>query len=96
MIGYWKTTAPTPWFMPEKIMITHNSDATKYEHEIECAYQQLGVGGVEYPPNGIQNALTRQLANDLPKISVETNKRLQDWYSFLQFKRNLIRQKTYT
>jgi len=94
VIGYWKTTAPTPWFMPEKIMITHNSDATKYEHEIECAYQQLGVGGVEYPPNGIQNALTRQLANDLPKISVETNKRLQDWYSFLQFKRNLIRQKT--
>lgn len=94
VIGYWKTTAATPWFMPEKIMITHNSDATKYEHEIECAYQQLGVGGVEYPPNGIQNALTRQLANDLPKISVETNKRLQDWYSFLQFKRNLIRQKT--
>lgn len=95
VIGYWNTRTNSPWFTPEKIMITHNdSDATVYEHEITCAYQQLGVGGVEYPPNGIQNALTRQLANDLPKISVETNKRLQDWRAFLQFKRNLIRQKT--
>ena len=34
--------------------------------KLPCAYQQLGVGGVEYPPNGIKNALTRQLANDLP------------------------------
>ena len=97
VIGYWNTNpnVRSPWFTPEKIMITHNnSDATVYEHEIECAYQQLGIGGVNFPPNGTQNVLTRQLASDLPKISVETNKRLEDWRSFLNFKRNLIRQKT--
>lgn len=93
VIGYWNTKTNSPWFTPEKIMITHNDEnATVYEHEIECAYQQLGER--DYPDRNIQNVLTRQLANDLPKISVETNKRLQDWYSFLQFKRNLIRQKT--
>ncbi len=82
VIGYWNTKTNSPWFTPEKIMITHNyENATVYEHEIECAYQQLGER--DYPDRNVQNVLTRQLANDLPKISVETNKRLQDWYSFL-------------
>lgn len=93
VIGYWNLTTSSPWFTPEKIMITHNDiEATEYEHEIECAYKQLD--GDKFPDRNVPNVLNRQLANDLPKISVLTSERLNNWSSFLQFKRRLIRQKT--
>ncbi|UIP24173.1 DEAD/DEAH box helicase [Acinetobacter towneri] len=93
VIGYWNMTTNSPWFTPEKIMITHNDDEpTEYEHEIECSYQRLD--GDKFPDRNIPNVLNRQLANDLPKISVLTSERLENWNSFLQFKRRLIRQKT--
>lgn len=93
VIGYWNMTTNSPWFTPEKIIITHNNHGpTVYEHELECNYQKLEVD--EFPGRNIVNVLNRQLANDLPKISVLTNQRLKDWSSFLQFKRQLIQQKT--
>lgn len=93
VIGYWNTQVPSPVFAPERIIITHNDlEAASFEHEIEFVAQQIEDG--QYPPRGVQNILTTQLAQDLPKISVETNKRLQDWRGFLNFKRRLIRQKT--
>ena len=93
VIGYWKVTTNSPWFIPEKIMITHNdTEATEYEHEIECAYKQLNED--EFPERNVPNVLNRQLANDLPKISVLTSQRLENWSSFLQFKRRLISKKT--
>lgn len=93
VIGYWNTKTSSPWFTPEKIMITHNdSEPTEYEHEISCHYFKLGEN--DYPPRGTENVLTEQLANDLPKISVLTNDRLKDWCTFLDFKKRLIKQKT--
>lgn len=93
VIGYWSTRATSPIFVPERIIITHNDlKAASFEHEIEFVAQQIEDG--HYAPSGVQNILTTQLAQGLPKISVETNKRLQDWRDFLNFKRRLIRQKT--
>jgi len=93
VIGYWSTRAPLPIFAPEKIIITNNNiEAANYEHEIEFVAQKIDDG--QRPPHGVQNILTPQLAQDLPKISVETNNRLQEWRDFLNFKRRLIRQKT--
>ena len=93
VIGYWSTRATSPIFVPERVIITHNDlKAASFEHEIEFVAQQIEDG--HYAPSGVQNILTTQLAQGLPKISVETNKRLQDWRDFLNFKRRLIRQKT--
>ncbi len=93
VIGYWGTRSSTPYFIPESVIISHNSEQpTNYEHELECEYQLLEEG--EYPPRGIQNVLTPQLVEELPKISVLANERLEEWRKFLGFKKELIRQKT--
>jgi len=93
VIGYWGTRSATPYFIPESVIISHNSEQpTNYEHELECEYHFLEDG--EYPPRGIQNVLTPQLVEELPKISVLANERLEEWRKFLGFKKELIRQKS--
>ena len=93
VIGYWGTRSSTPYLIPESVIISHNSEhPTNYEHELECEYQFLGEG--EYPSRGIQNVLTPQLVEELPKISVLANERLEEWRKFLGFKKELIRQKS--
>ena len=52
------------------------------------------MGEREYPSRGIQNVLTPQLVEELPKISVLANERLEEWRKFLDFKKELIRQKS--
>jgi superfamily I DNA and/or RNA helicase len=93
VIGYWGTRSSTPYFIPESVIISHNNEQpTNYEHELECNFQLLMEG--EYPPRDIQNVLTSQLVEELPKISVLANERLEEWRKFLGFKKELIRQKS--
>ncbi|MEQ1274993.1 AAA domain-containing protein [Acinetobacter ursingii] len=92
VIGYWDTRSyiKSPWFIPERIIITYNDEQpTEYEREICCKFEKVTENKTL-----TNNILTKQLAHDLPKISVLTSQRLENWSSFLQFKRRLIRQKT--
>lgn len=57
-----------------------------------CEFEELA--GNEYPNKTKVNVLTEQLASSLPMYAVEASTRLADWQSFLNFKRNLIREKT--
>jgi hypothetical protein len=42
----------------------------------------------------INNALTRELAHELPPISITTREKLTDWNDFLKWKRRLVSEKT--
>lgn len=93
VIGHWQTGTRSPWFFPEKIIVTHNdNEPTTYEHELICEFEELARN--EYPNKTKVNVLTEQLASSLPMYAVEASTRLADWQSFLNFKRNLIREKT--
>jgi len=88
--GFWPTKSRNPVFIPEDIFVTHNDEkATKYEVEIDVAPSCLAPGR-----DNSQNALTPSLAEKLPLISVKTSKNLADWLEFIEFKRELVKEKT--
>lgn len=81
VIGHWQTGTRSPWFFPEKIIVTHNdNEPTTYEHELICEFEELARN--EYPNKTKVNVLTEQLASSLPMYAVEASTRLADWQSF--------------
>ncbi len=88
--GYWPVMQRAPVFIPEDIFTTHNDEnAASYEIELLAFASSL-------PPerNSHNNVLTKNLAQELPPISVETAARLKEWLEFLKFKRELVKEKT--
>lgn len=88
--GYWGVNQRNPVFIPEDIFTSFNDEAeTAYEVELSASPSSLRP---EY--RCTDNILTKELAEKLPAISVETAERLQDWQEFLSFKRQLVDRKT--
>ncbi len=87
--GYWPTAANNPKFIPENIFISHNDDqATHYEIALDATPSSLTP-----ERNANNNVLTPTLAKKLPLISVKTAKNLNNWIEFIEFKRQLVKQK---
>jgi len=87
--GYWPTKTSKPVFIPENIFISHNDDQpTKYEIEIDVAPSTIALTRIDH-----NNVLTPELAKNLPLISVKTAKNLNNWLEFINFKRELVKEK---
>lgn len=88
--GYWGVRQPNPVFIPEDIFTSFNDESeTLYEVELSASPSSLRP---HY--RCTDNILTKELAERLPAISVETAKRLHDWQEFLSFKRQLVDRRT--
>lgn len=89
--GYWPLTSRSPVFIIEKFLEVADVDVKEYEKNITVFVRHTDPNIRENRP---ENVLDNELANSLPLISVTTQKKLTDWYDFIQWKRQLVSEKT--
>lgn len=90
--GFWPTRVASPVFMIQDLYEVADAPGHTYERSLPVVVYQDNP----QPPRiqRINNALTRELAHELPPISITTREKLTDWSDFLKWKRKLVSEKT--
>lgn len=89
--GQWKTGAP--FFRIQDIVEVADAPAHDYEKSLAVVVYQDNPA-LQPRINRTDNALSRELAHELPPISSTTRLNLVDWRDFLKWKRKLVSEKT--
>lgn len=90
--GFWPTRAPSPVFMVQDLFEVADAPGHSYERSLSVVVYQDNPQLPRIQRNN--NALTRELAFELPAISITTREKLVDWSEFLKWKRKLVSEKT--
>ena len=89
--GFWKTGAP--FFKIQDIFEVADAPAQVYEKSLPVVVYQDNPA-LQPRIKRTDNALSRELAQELPPISANTRSKLVDWREFLEWKRKLVSEKT--
>jgi hypothetical protein len=90
--GFWPTRIPSPVFMVQDLFEVADAPGHTYERSLSAVVYQHNPQPPSIQRNN--NALTRELAFELPPISITTREKLVDWSEFLKWKRKLVSEKT--
>lgn len=90
--GFWPTRVPSPVFMVQDLFEVADAPGHTYERSLSVVVYQDNPQLPRIQRNN--NALTRELAFELPPISITTREKLVDWSEFLKWKRKLVSEKT--
>ena len=90
--GYWPTQARMPRLQIQDIYETADVPLQSYERELDVIVCDFDNNPVHRRASE-NNALTQELARDLPPIAYATGKKLDGWADYLQWKRNLIQER---
>ena len=90
--GFWPTRVPSPVFMVQDLFEVADAPGHSYERSLSVVVYQDNPQLPRIQRNN--NALTRELAFELPPISITTREKLVDWTEFLKWKRKLVSEKT--
>ncbi len=90
--GYWpRNSRNSPIFVIQEFLEVADVGAKEYEISITAFVRYSDPAVWETRP---ENILDETLANSLPLISVTTRKKLTDWYAFIDWKKQLVSEKT--
>jgi hypothetical protein len=89
--GFWLTGAPV--FKVQDLFEVADAPSHTYERSLSVVVYQDNPQQVPRIQR-LDNALTRELAHELPPISITTREKLTDWSDFLKWKRKLVSEKT--
>jgi superfamily I DNA and/or RNA helicase len=89
--GYWPRNSRSPVFVIDGFLEVADVDKKEYEKSIAAFVRYSDPAVREARP---ENILDETLASSLPLISVTTKKRLSDWYAFIEWKIQLVSEKT--
>lgn len=90
--GFWPTRVASPVVMVQDLFEVADAPGHTYERSLAVVVYQ---DNPQLPRiQRINNALTRELAHELPPISITTREKLTDWSDFLKWKRKLVSEKT--
>lgn len=90
--GFWPTRVASPVFMVQDLFEVADAPGHTYERSLSVMVYQDNPQPPRIQRNN--NALTLELALDLPPISITTREKLVDWTEFLKWKRKLVQEKT--
>ena len=91
--GYWpRNSRSSPIFVIQEFLEVADIGVKEYERSISVFVHHADpTTPWEARP---ENILDETLANSLPLISVTTKKKLTDWYGFIDWKKQLVSEKT--
>ncbi len=91
--GFWPLMSRSPVFMIQEIFEISDTPVRDFECTLEVMTYQLNLTQTPQITRR-DNALTAELAQELPPISLVTRENLQDWGDFLDWKRKLVKEKS--
>lgn len=91
--GFWPRRVASPIFMIQEFIEVADAPAHTYERDLSVIVYHANPQ-VMAASQRINNALTSELAHQLPPISITTREKLVDWSDFLKWKRKLVSEKT--
>ncbi len=91
--GFWPRRVASPIFMIQEFIEVADAPSHDYEHDLAVIVYHANPQ-VMAASQRINNALTSDLAHQLPPISIRTREKLVDWSDFLKWKRKLVSEKT--
>lgn len=93
--GSWNTEHPAPLFIINNFIEAADLPARPFEREVTvfAVHDSLQPAPDRQRIQRTDNLLTPELVADLPPVSLETGRQLDEWSSFLEWKQKLIEQK---
>lgn len=91
--GFWPRRVASPIFMIQEFIEVADAPGHSYERDLSVIVYHANPQ-VMAASQRINNALTGDLAHQLPPISIKTREKLVDWSDFLKWKRKLVSEKT--
>lgn len=94
--GSWPIVSPSPVFKIDRFIETADLPARPFEREFTAFVVHDSLRSTQGQQNieRVNNLLTPQLLSNLPPITQETGNNLTEWNKFLDWKEELIRNKT--
>ena len=91
--GFWPRRVASPIFMIQEFIEVADAPGHTYERDLSVIVYHANPQ-IMAASQRINNALTGDLAHQLPPISMTTREKLVDWSDFLKWKRKLVSEKT--